>query len=126
VVWSCSTPFYGVVKARDFCSLVHLRKLKDGTVVVLQRAIEHPRAAPGSRPGAFQRGKLVLAANIIEPIPGQKHKAHVTMITQVDPGGFAPAFIVNKVTKEIIIVYIGRTLPRLPLRYENPPIVDFE
>jgi hypothetical protein len=96
VVWSCSTPLMGVMKARDFCTLVHLRKLKDGTVVVMHRAVEHPRVASGSRPN-FVRGKIILAANIIEPVPNQKGKTYLTMITQMDPGGFAPPIIVNKV-----------------------------
>ena len=36
VVWACSQPVFPF-KARDFCTVVHFRKLKDGTAIVLNR-----------------------------------------------------------------------------------------
>ena len=36
------------------------------------------------------------AANIIQPLPGNK-KCKLTMLTQVDPGGFAPPVLINHV-----------------------------
>lgn len=93
VLWSSSEPIY-IMKPRDFCSLVHVRKLKDGTVVVLQRAIEHPDVP--HRPGLV-RGEITLGANIIQPIPGKPNTCKVTMITQVDPGGFSPPVVINMV-----------------------------
>lgn len=38
------------------------------------------------------------AANIIQPLPGNK-KCKLTMLTQVDPGGFAPPVLINHVRK---------------------------
>eukprot|EP00624_Nannochloropsis_granulata_P000143 evm.model.NODE_1050_length_13595_cov_28.766165.2 len=43
VVWAASPPMF-FFKARDFCTVVHYRKLQDGTVVVVNRAVEHPDA----------------------------------------------------------------------------------
>jgi hypothetical protein len=37
------------------------------------------------------------AANIIQPVSGRPGWSRLTMITQVDPGGFAPASIMNQV-----------------------------
>ena len=36
VVWACSQGIFPF-KARDFCTVVHFRQLKDGTVIVLNR-----------------------------------------------------------------------------------------
>lgn len=36
ISWAASTPVFPF-KARDFCTIVHFRKLKDGTLVVLNR-----------------------------------------------------------------------------------------
>lgn len=81
-------------KARDFCTLVHFRFLRDGTIVVLNKATEHTQAP---RSAKYVRGAIMLAANIIEPIKGQPNKCKLTMLTQLDPGGFFPAAIVNNV-----------------------------
>lgn len=93
IVWASSTPVFPF-KARDFCTVVHTRKLKDGTLVVLNRAIKHKEAPPSQK---YVRGSIILGANIIQPVQGHPHMAKLTMITQVDPGGFAPPMIVNKV-----------------------------
>ena len=37
IVWIGSAPIFPF-KARDFCTIIHIRKLKDGTVVVLNRS----------------------------------------------------------------------------------------
>mmetsp|Transcript_9735 Transcript_9735/g.13308 ORF Transcript_9735/g.13308 Transcript_9735/m.13308 type:complete len:557 (-) Transcript_9735:40-1710(-) len=93
VVWACSPPIFPF-KARDFCTVVHFRKLKDGTVVVLNRATTHEEAPVSND---FVRAAIVLAANIIQPVPGNPNACKLTMITQLDPGGFAPPVIVNNV-----------------------------
>eukprot|EP01041_Mallomonas_annulata_P000572 gene572-1101_t len=87
VVWACAPPIFPF-KPRDFCTIVHFRKLKDGTVVVLNRAAEHPDAPVSSD---FVRAKIVLGANILQPIPGNPHQCKFTMITQIctlGPVGF--------------------------------------
>eukprot|EP01031_Cornospumella_fuschlensis_P032160 gene32160-38900_t len=91
VVWASSTPIFPF-KPRDFCTVVHTRKLKDGTMVVLNRATKHPAAPTTSK---YVRGSVILGANIIQPIQGRKDQCRLTMITQVDPGGFTPPVIIN-------------------------------
>ncbi|CAM9390375.1 unnamed protein product, partial [Discosporangium mesarthrocarpum] len=43
VTWA-ATPRYGPFKARDFVTIVHYRTLADGTMVVVNRPIEHDKA----------------------------------------------------------------------------------
>ena len=93
VVWTGSPPVFPF-KARDFCTIVHIRKLKDGTYVILNRATNHPRAPP--RPD-YVRASIILAGNIIQPIPGQPKQCKLTMLTQVDPGGITPPWIINHI-----------------------------
>lgn len=93
VVWASSPPIFPF-KPRDFCTVVHFRRLRDGTVVVLNRATEHPEA-PVNRD--FVRAKIVLGANIIQPVRGHPNRCRLVVLTQVDPGGFAPPMIVNQI-----------------------------
>lgn len=95
VVWAASAPIFPF-KPRDFCTVVHIRQLKDGTFVVLNRATKHPDVPVLPN---YVRGSIVLGANIIQPIPGKSNMCRLTMITQVDPGGFAPPMIINHVRK---------------------------
>ena len=93
IVWSTSFPIFPF-KPRDFCTLVHFRSLRDGTLVVLNTATEHPLAHRDPR---YQRGYIVLGANIIQPIPGENKKCRLTMLTQVDPGGILPPMLINSI-----------------------------
>ncbi len=94
VVWAASPPMF-FFKPRDFCTVVHYRKLKDGTVCVVNRGAEHPDAP---RTDKYVRAEILMGANIIQPVAGKPGQALFTIVTQVDPGGFAPPAIVNKVT----------------------------
>ena len=93
ITWTATPPVFPF-KPRDFCTLVHMRKLKDGTYVILNKATSHAGAPP--QPG-YVRGQIVLAANIIQPVPGNARKSRITMLTQLDPGGFAPPVAINHV-----------------------------
>lgn len=109
-------------------------------MVVVNRNAEHPEAPETDK---YVRGKILMGANIIQPIPGQPSRCRFSMVTQVrggkrlllpliirdmgnwmdqrrrggenkcsffpdvwtgwcmlqvDPGGFSPPSIVNKVT----------------------------
>ncbi len=94
ITWASSTPVFPF-KPRDFCTIVHTRRLQDGTYVVLNRAVTHPEAPVNNK---FVRGAIVLGANIIRPIKDNPKACELTMITQVDPGGFAPPMILNHVS----------------------------
>eukprot|EP01035_Chromulina_nebulosa_P018524 gene18524-24242_t len=94
VVWTASPPIFPF-KARDFCTVVHHRKLKDGTIIVLNRPYLHPNAPLTSK---YVRASIILGANIMQPIPNQPNKCKLTMLTQLDPGGFAPPMIVNHIS----------------------------
>ncbi len=93
VTWTITPPIFPF-KPRDFVTAIHVRKLKDGTIVVLNRAIQHAAAPVTS---SYVRGQIILAANIIQPIKNDNKKCKLTMITQMDPGGFAPPVIINHI-----------------------------
>ena len=109
MVWAASPPVL-FFKPRDFCTVVHYRKLKvsehlhtlifwsslcdfftnscgdgdggwqDGTVEVVNRKAEHPDAPETDK---YVRGKILMGANIIQPLPGQPNRCRFTMVTQV-------------------------------------------
>lgn len=76
LTWS-STPSYGLLfKARDFFSVVHFRALNDGSYIVVNRPAYHSSdtATGKKREGKFVRATILLAGNIIRPVPGHHNK----------------------------------------------------
>ncbi|CAM9339285.1 unnamed protein product, partial [Hapterophycus canaliculatus] len=94
VVWASSPSPLPFVKPRDFVTVVNVRRLEDGTVVIVNRGHRHPDAPPRSK---YVRGEVILGAHVMRPDAKDKNKTHFTLLTQVDPGGVAPAWIVNKI-----------------------------
>lgn len=47
-------------QARDFCTIVHYRKLKDGSLVVINRSADHVKAP---RSDKYVRSEILLAGN---------------------------------------------------------------
>lgn len=92
VVWAASPPLF-CFKARDYCTIVHYRKERDGTVIVLNRAAEHHLAPPSDR---YVRAEVLMGASIIQPVKGDPGKCVFTTIAQINPGGLVPPFLVNK------------------------------
>ena len=93
IQWACTPPVFPF-KPRDFVTLIHIRKLQDGTLVYLNTATQHKDKPAGN--DGYVRGRIVLGANIMRPMKGKPNLCEVTMVTQLDPGGFAPAPAVNK------------------------------
>jgi len=97
--WS-STPSYGPFKPRDFFSVVHFRKLPNGSYLILNRPAYHSSVNKiiSSSKEKYLRATILLAGNIITPIG--KNRSKLTMIAHVNPGGGcdtkAGAFFANK------------------------------
>mmetsp|Transcript_38156 Transcript_38156/g.49226 ORF Transcript_38156/g.49226 Transcript_38156/m.49226 type:complete len:359 (+) Transcript_38156:217-1293(+) len=84
VTWAC-TPRYGPIKARDFCTVVHYRKLSDGTCVVVNRPTNHEQA---KRSDEFVRSEILIAGNIMRPnADDPENKTDFYSVTHVNPGG---------------------------------------
>jgi len=49
-------------------------------VVVVNRKAEHPDAPATDK---YVRGKILMGANIIQPIPGHPNRCRFSMVTQV-------------------------------------------
>ena len=93
VKWVRAIPMFPL-KTRDFCTLFHIRRLKDGTVALVSSATTHTDAPLGDR---YCRASIIIGANIIHPIPKERHKCKLSMLTQLDPGGIIPPLIINNV-----------------------------
>ena len=85
VTWSCSGHIAGgLVHSRDFVTRSHYTALKDGTLVIANRAEDHPGAPPTQR---HVRMKMVWGGNIIRPAPGGAGGTLLTTLTHINPGG---------------------------------------
>mmetsp|Transcript_1798 Transcript_1798/g.2505 ORF Transcript_1798/g.2505 Transcript_1798/m.2505 type:complete len:270 (+) Transcript_1798:215-1024(+) len=97
--WS-STPSYGPFKPRDFFSVVHFRKLPNGSYLILNRPAYHSsdNKIISTSKDKYLRATILLAGNIITPIG--KNRSKLTMIAHVNPGGGGDtktgAFFANK------------------------------
>ena len=56
--------------------------------------MNHPKAPVNKN---YVRAQIVLGANIMQPILNEPNKCRLTMVTQIDPGGFTPPVLVNHV-----------------------------
>jgi hypothetical protein len=81
VVWQMFPAIIFPFKQRDFCTIVQTRKLKDGSTVILSRAVKHEKVPVTFE---YQRATITLAANIIQPLKESPNKCKLTMITQVN------------------------------------------
>ena len=84
--------------SRDFVTRVHYHTLADSTRVIVNRAEDHPLAPP--RPN-YTRMTMPLGANILRPASGDPTKTDVTLITHVNPGGFAQTHFGAMVTNRL-------------------------
>lgn len=98
VTWSASGR-YGPFRARDACTIVHYRKLKDGSLVVINRAAEHVKAPRSEK---YVRSQVLLAGNVMRPHPTEPGKTLLVTLTHVNPGGCvdtkAGAAMINMIT----------------------------
>lgn len=96
VAWAAS-PTYGVLKARDFCSVVHYQKHANGSFVILNRPAYFSKT-PNSK--NFVHATILLAGNIVEPYGPAGNQTLLTQIAHINPGGIsdtaAVAWIINK------------------------------
>ena len=84
--------------SRDFVTRVHYCTLPDSTRVIVNRAEEH-HLAP-IRPN-YTRMTMPLGANILRPAPGDSKKTELTLITHLNPGGFAQTHFGAMVTNRL-------------------------
>ena len=117
-----------MIKARDFVTNVHYRETKDGILMAVNRPAIHKSKPVNSKSVppftmrgyleliaifqmfiflsfSFQRAEVLLAGNVMEPVPGDPGKTKLTLITHINPGGIVDnaigAALINKVTSFI-------------------------
>lgn len=93
----CTGPRIGPFQARDFCSVVNFIRNNDGSCIFLNRPAYYSKTKATNK---YVRATILLAANLIKPIPNQPDKTSLTLIAHVNPGGAADnptmAFFINK------------------------------
>ena len=82
--------------ARDFAVLDVVGRIDESTSIHGAVSIVDPRI-PEDR--GYVRGEVLAGGYVVEAIPRQPKRAHITYITQVDLKGSVPTFVVNKVTE---------------------------
>mmetsp|Transcript_14823 Transcript_14823/g.34797 ORF Transcript_14823/g.34797 Transcript_14823/m.34797 type:complete len:510 (+) Transcript_14823:186-1715(+) len=93
--------FTGRPWSRDFVTRVHYRSLGEDARIVVSRAEDHPKAQVM---GGYTRMEMALGANIMRRAPADPTKTEFTLITHVNPGGFAStqfgAAVTNRLSTE--------------------------
>jgi len=107
VSWSVTGAF-GPFKPREFVTMVHYTK-KTKALVVVNRPATHASKPVKSK---YQRGEILLAGNIMEPVEGQPSQTRFTMITHVNPGGVVDnplcAKIMNRLSASAPIEFVQK------------------
>ena len=110
IAWSATAAFAnGIIKGRDFVTMVHYREQPDGALIAVNRPATHPSRPQGSK---YQRAEVLLAGNVIRPVKGQPDKTFLTLITHINPGGIVDnaigAAITNKMTATSPVEFIRK------------------
>ena len=71
---------------------------KEGELRMLGLLDENNDITPVAR--KYCRASIVIGANIIRPIPTDKRKCKLSMLTQLDPGGIIPSVVINSVCSD--------------------------
>ena len=118
VSWA-STPRYGPFKARDFVTAVHYRTLEDGTMMVINRPVEHPAARRGKK---FVRAEILIATNIMRPNREDPTKTDFVSVTHINPGGIADSKIGAKIVNKLCAKAPVNLLVALERAANSPPV----
>lgn len=120
ITWAATNRF-GPFKARDFCTLIHF-KVMESTKVVVNFAVQHPRAPPSS---SYVRSEILLAATVLRR--REDGKTELTTLTCINPGGAADsragAVVLNSLSTNTPATFI-RKLEATSLRHQPGPSRD--
>ncbi|CAM9830338.1 unnamed protein product [Ectocarpus sp. 4 AP-2014] len=125
VSWAC-TPRYRPFKARDFVTAVHYRTLEDGTMMVINRPVEHPAARRGKK---YVRAEILIATNIMRPNREDPSKTDFISVTHINPGGIADSTIGAKIVNKLcakapvnLLVALERSANSAPVPREEAAV----
>lgn len=80
---------------------MHYRDMGEGAKLVVNRGEEHPLAVANA---GYTRMEMPISANMMRPLPHDPAKTEFTLITHIDPGGFAAtqfgAMVTNRLSTE--------------------------
>eukprot|EP00903_Cladosiphon_okamuranus_P007169 g6961.t1 len=118
VSWA-STPRYGPFKARDFVTAVHYRTLDDGTMMVINRPVEHPAARRGKK---YVRAEILIATNIMRPNSDDPAKTDFISVTHINPGGIVDSKLGAKIVNRLCAKAPVNLLVALEHAANSPPV----
>ncbi|CAB9503247.1 expressed unknown protein [Seminavis robusta] len=112
ISWATS-PQVLFVKPREFVTFVYHRWLKDGSVVLINQAVDHKDAPAVTEEGKGTacRGYALRGATFFSPDPQDPQKTRVAMISHAAPGGNLPGWAVKTA--------IGAIAPLEPFKLFN-------
>eukprot|EP01041_Mallomonas_annulata_P013275 gene13275-28107_t len=79
-------------KPHDFCSVMHVHRSSDGTVMVITKGVEHP-LVPRNR--EHVRSEIIFGLNVLRPVLNDPSKTEFTAISHVKYSSLHP-YIVSK------------------------------
>lgn len=103
ICWATS-PQVLFLKPREFVTFVYHRWLKDGSVVMVNQAVEHKLAPAVTKDGGGKacRAYALRGATFFSPDPNEPNKTHLAMIAHAAPGGDFPQWVSNTVFYSLI------------------------
>lgn len=107
--------------SREFVTRVHYRDMGEGVKLVVNRAEDHPAAVTNA---GYTRMEMPLSANLMRPLASDPSKTEFTLITHIDPGGFAAtqfgAMVTNRLSTESPRTFLA-ALGKAVVKLNAPP-----
>ncbi|CAM9364998.1 unnamed protein product [Chrysoparadoxa australica] len=114
ISWSATSAMWPA-KARTFVTFIHRKFLPDGSLVLLQRAVDHPDAP--DLPNSV-RGEILHGMFLVKPVPGHPKRTDFTMVSHFNPAGGIPQWLINWLA-EIKPASFMKSLEKVSQRYDR-------
>eukprot|EP00467_Chlorarachnion_reptans_P009616 CAMPEP_0114489756 /NCGR_PEP_ID=MMETSP0109-20121206/2064_1 /TAXON_ID=29199 /ORGANISM="Chlorarachnion reptans, Strain CCCM449" /LENGTH=238 /DNA_ID=CAMNT_0001666299 /DNA_START=275 /DNA_END=991 /DNA_ORIENTATION=+ len=105
ISWS-KTHGVALVKPRDFVTFVQLLRTRNGDYLILNESTNHPKFPPGKN--GCVRANMLLGANAVRPLHGQKGECEFTFVQHVDIGGSLPTWLMNRIMLSDSVKFVKR------------------
>ena len=91
-----------VSRAHDFCSLSHKRQMRDGSVLIVTTAIDHPKRPVSDK---YIRSRILLGLTVCKPGKDDPEVTDFTTVTHIMSGG-VPVMVADKLSAKNAIDFI--------------------
>ena len=103
ITWS-QCPQILFVKPRDFVTFCHHRWRRDGSLIIVNQAVEHDDAPAvhDDKGGKVCRAYAIRGANIISRDPDDPNKTRFCLLAHADPGGGLPQWACKSAVNAVV------------------------